>query len=424
MHDIKWIRENPEIFDKNIARRGLPPTSSHLLEMDQKHRELLTQVQHLQNRRNEIAKLIGAAKSKGENSDLLVQEANELKEKIPNLTKEAEALSSQLNYQLSILPNLLLDDVPEGKDENDHVCVRTWGIPKTFTFQPKSHYELGESLGLMDFEVATALSGSRFVILRQDLAMLERALVNFMIDYHVHEYGYKEISPPYLVKEHCLFGTGQLPKFAEDQFRTTHDHWLIPTAEVPLTNMVREQILDAEALPLRFVAHTPCFRAEAGAAGRDTRGMIRQHQFHKVELVSITTPEQGRDEHERMTAAAEAILKRLELPYRVMNLCSGDIGSTAQKTYDLEVWLPSENRYREISSCSLCGDYQARRMDARFRQNQEKPRFVYTLNGSGVAVGRALVAILENFQDENGRIHIPAILQPYTRKATIEGTHA
>lgn len=424
MHDIKWIRENPEYFDANIGLRGHPPVSAQLMEMDQKYRELLTRIQTLQNRRNEVAKLIGAAKNKGESGDHYVQEANHLKDQIPQLETEAESIGQQLHYRLSVIPNLLLEDVPQGTTEQNNVCVRSWGTPRHFSFAPKTHYDLGEQLGLMDFECASHLSGTRFVILRKDLALLERALINFMIDHHVHEFGYEEISPPYLVKEHCLFGTGQLPKFAEDQFRTQLDHWLIPTAEVPLTNMVREQILDAKNLPLRWVAHTPCFRAEAGAAGRDTRGMMRQHQFHKVELVSITPPEQGKMEHERMTSAAESILQKLELPYRVMSLCSGDIGSTAQKTYDLEVWLPSEQRYREISSCSLCGDYQARRMNARFRAHQEKPQFVYTLNGSGVAVGRALVAILENFQESDGSVHIPKVLHPYTRTHRIEGRHA
>lgn len=419
MHDIKWIRENPEAFDANLSRRKHEPMSQILIDMDGRYRALLTEVQQLQGMRNDLAKQIGQAKSQGQNAESLVQEANALKDKIPQKEAEAQALAEQLQYRLSVIPNLLHADVPQGDSEEHNLCVRTWGQPRDLGFAPKAHFDLGEQLGMMDFETARQLSGARFVILRKDLALLERALINFMIDHHVHEYGYEEVSPPYLVKEHCLFGTGQLPKFADDQFRTTQDHWLIPTAEVPLTNIVRETILEAKQLPLRFVAHTPCFRAEAGAAGRDTRGMIRQHQFHKVELVSITTPETSQQEHERMTESAESILKRLELPYRVMSLCSGDIGSSAHKTYDLEVWLPSEQRYREISSCSVCGDYQARRMQARFRDTQGKPQFVHTLNGSGVAVGRAMVAILENFQNEDGSIHVPVVLQPYMRTNVI-----
>lgn len=420
MHDIKWIRENSEAFDANLARRNHEPVSRQLIELDSKYRSLLTEVQQLQGVRNDLAKQIGHAKAQGLDAEALVQEANILKEKIPHMETEAQALAEQLQYRLSVIPNLLHEDVPSGADESDNVCVRTWGEPSTMEFEPKAHFDIGEQLALMDFETARMLSGTRFVILRSDLARLERSLINFMIDHHVDVYGYEEVSPPYLVKDHCLFGTGQLPKFAEDQFRTIQDHWLIPTAEVPLTNIVREKILEASQLPLRFVAHTPCFRAEAGAAGRDTRGMIRQHQFHKVELVSITTPDASMQEHERMTEAAESILKRLELPYRVMALCAGDIGSSAQKTYDLEVWLPSEQRYREISSCSVCGDYQARRMQARFRDGSGKPQFVHTLNGSGVAVGRAMVAILENYQNADGSVHVPAVLQPYMRQNMIQ----
>lgn len=420
MHDIKWIRENPEAFDKNLGRRGHEPVSQHLIDLDSHHRALITELQQLQSRRNEIAKQIGQVKAAGGNADSLMAEANQIKEKVPQLETEAQSVAEHLHYRLSVIPNMILDDVPDGKDEHDNQYLRSWGQPRTFSFEAKSHFDLGTQMAMMDFEIAAVLSGARFVVLKRDLALLERALINFMIDHHVYEFGYEEISPPYMVKDHCLYGTGQLPKFAEDQFHTNHQTWLIPTAEVPLTNLVREQILDAESLPLRFVAHTPCFRAEAGAAGRDTRGMIRQHQFHKVELVSITHPHQGREEHERMTAAAESILQRLELPYRVMVLCAADMGGAAQKTHDLEVWLPSEQKYREISSCSLCGDYQARRMNARFRQDQDRPSFVYTLNGSGVAVGRAMVAILENFQDEKGNVHVPLVLQPYMRKNVIE----
>ncbi len=416
MHDIRFIRENPVEFDAQMKRRGLSPVAENIIARDHEHRALLTKAQEFQSERNIIAKEIGKVKGSGGNADDLIARANTLKEELPALESQAETLGVKLHALLAGLPNIMSDDVPVGKTDADNVEIRTWGTPKTFAFTPKSHLELGELSGNMDFPSARKMSGSRFVVLRGDLALLERALINFMIDHHVYEYGYEEISPPYLVRDEALFGTGLLPKFADDQFLTTTGHYLIPTGEVPLTNLVREKIIDESTLPQRFVAHTPCFRQEAGSAGKDTHGMIRHHQFHKIEMVSIVTPEHGVSEHERMTDAAESILKRLNLPYRAMTLCAGDTGATAHKTYDLEVWLPSEGRYREISSCSLCKDYQARRMNARYKTFEGKNAFVYTLNGSGLAVGRTLVAILENYQDENGDIHVPEILQNYTRK--------
>lgn len=416
MHDIRYIRENPREFDAHMKRRGLDPLADTLIKLDQEHRELITKAQELQSERNTIAKEIGKVKASGGNADEMISRANAIKEELPALEEKSEQVGQKLHDMLAGLPNILSAEVPEGNSDADNVEVRTWGEPKKFNFKPKSHLELGELSGDMDFPSARNMSGSRFVVLRRDLALLERALINFMIDHHVYEYGYEEVSPPYLVRDEALYGTGQLPKFAEDQFITTTGHYLIPTGEVPLTNLVRDQILEEDSLPKRFVAHTPCFRQEAGSAGKDTHGMIRHHQFHKVELVSVVTPEDGEAEHERMTAAAETILKRLDLPYRTMVLCTGDTGATAHKTYDLEVWLPSEERYREISSCSLCKDYQARRMNARYKTFEGKNAFVHTLNGSGLAVGRTIVAIMENYQDEYGNIHVPEILQNYTRK--------
>ncbi len=415
MLDINWIRQNPQILDENLIKRGASPCSQSILSLDQQWRDQETELQTLQNERNQIAKSIGERKRHGQNADDLLKAAQKIKDKIPHVEKNVRSLEEQKKEMLARLPNLLLADVPVGKDEEDNLCVRSYGTPRNFTFTPKPHYELGENLGLMSFERATKISGSRFVVLRGALAKLERALGRFMLDIHTQQYGYEEFSPPLLVRDEALFGTGQLPKFKDDQFTTTSDNLsLIPTAEVPLTNLVRDEILDENVLPLRFTAETYCFRSEAGAAGRDTRGMIRQHQFRKVELVSITTPDQSIAEFERMTGVAESILQRLDLPYRVMNLCSGDVGFSSAKTYDLDVWLPSESAYREISSCSIFMDFQARRMRARYRcEEDNRPHFVHTLNGSGLAIGRTLVAVLENYQQDDGAIHIPKVLVPY-----------
>jgi seryl-tRNA synthetase len=413
MHDIKFIRENPEAFDAALAKRFIDPQSPEILKLDEAKRQLLTDQQELQSERNSISKQVGQAKAKGENADELMAQVKVINEKITAIDEQLNSFDA-LHEVLISIPNLLADDVPTGKDEEDNKELRSHGEIPSFDFTSKEHFELGEQLGMMDFERAARISGSRFVVLSSQLARLERALAAFMLDLHTTEFGYKEMLPPTLVKDEVLFGTGQLPKFAEDLYKTNGDHWLIPTAEVTLTNLVAGDILDVEQLPLRFTAYSPCFRSEAGAAGKDTRGMIRQHQFTKVELVSITHPSQSENEHERMTACAEEVLKRLELPYRVMVLCSGDTGFSAQKTYDLEVWLPGQDRYREISSCSNCGDFQARRMKARFRESSEKQtHFVHTLNGSGLAIGRTIIAILENYQQANGDIAIPTMLQPY-----------
>ncbi|MFN8929685.1 MAG: serine--tRNA ligase [Alphaproteobacteria bacterium] len=411
MHDIKFIREHPEAFDAALARRGLPAQAQDLLKLDAEKREKLTELQALQARRNEIAKQIPEVKRAGGDAATLIAEGNRTKERIAAC--EAEMESGALEDALSRIPNLLAADVPEGKDESANREIRRWGDAPTMT-NPKDHVALGEALGLMDFERAAKISGARFVVLKGALARLERALAAFMLDLHTSEFGYLETNPPYLVKDPALYGTGQLPKFAEDLFQTKNDYWLIPTAEVSLTNLVAREILDETKLPLRFTAHTPCFRSEAGAAGKDTRGMIRQHQFSKVELVSITTPEQSEAEHERMTGCAEEVLKRLGLPYRVMLLCAGDTGFSARKTYDIEVWLPGQGKFREISSCSNCGDFQARRMKARFKRTGAKEtESVHTLNGSGLAVGRTLVAVMENYQQADGSIKIPPALVPY-----------
>ncbi|KAA5804593.1 serine--tRNA ligase [Alkalicaulis satelles] len=415
MHDIRLIRDNPGAFDAAMARRGLTPQAERLIDLDARRREATTRLQELETRRNAASKEIGIAKGRGDNDrfEALRAEVEALKGEMERCTGEAASAEEVLNQALAALPNTPADDVPDGADEHDNEEVRGWGEPRTMDFEPADHVTLGERLGL-DFERAAAMSGARFAVLQGPLARLERALGQFMLDMHTTEYGYRETSVPYLVRDDALFGTGQLPKFAEDQFRTTNDFWLIPTAEVPLSNLVREAIHAEGDFPIRLTALTPCFRSEAGSAGRDTRGLIRMHQFHKVELVSITTPEQSDDELERMTGCAEAVLRALELPYRVMALCSGDMGFAARKTYDLEVWLPSQKTYREISSCSNCGDFQARRMNARFRrEGEKKPDFLHTLNGSGVAVGRALVAILENHQNADGSVTIPAALRPY-----------
>ncbi|QCO16947.1 serine--tRNA ligase (plasmid) [Azospirillum brasilense] len=414
MHDLRAIRENPESFDRGLARRGLEPMSPTVLDLDSRRRAAQTQLQEMQARRNEAAKEIGLAKREGRDAQPLMDEMAQLKERLPQVEEEEKALGAELDGLLASIPNLPADDVPEGPDESANVEIRRWGEPKAIA-DAKQHFELGEALGLMDFEAASRMSGARFTVLKGGLARLERALADFMLDIHTGEHGYTEIAPPLMVRDNALFGTGQLPKFEEDLFRTG-DHYLIPTSEVPLTNLVNDQIVATEELPHRYTALTPCFRAEAGSAGRDTRGMIRQHQFWKVEMVSVTTPDQSEAEHQRMTQCAETILQRLGLPYRVVTLCTGDMGFSARKTYDIEVWLPGQNMYREISSCSNCGDFQARRMKARCRPKGEKQtQFVHTLNGSGVAVGRCLIAVLENYQQPDGSILVPEALRPYMR---------
>jgi len=413
MHDIRFIRENPDAFDAALKRRGLPGEAAHIMSVDIERRKAQTTVQELLAKRNELSKQIGEIKSKKGNADALMQEVAMIKEKMPNLEEHEHGLAAQIEAILSGLPNLPAKDVPDGKDEKDNKELRKSGSPKTIN-AAKQHFEIGEALHLMDFETAAKLSGARFTLLKGPLARLERALGNFMLDIHTTEFGYTEISPPLMVNDRTMYGTAQLPKFVDDQFRTTTGLWLIPTAEVPLTNIVNDMILSREELPFRFTAKTPCFRAEAGAAGKDTRGMLRQHQFYKVEMVSITTPDKSEEEHERMTQCAETVLKRLDLPFRTIVLCTGDMGFASRKTYDIEVWMPGQNTYREISSCSNCGDFQARRMNARFRAAGEKStEFVHTLNGSGVAVGRCLIAIMENFQQADGSIAIPDALQKY-----------
>jgi seryl-tRNA synthetase len=415
MHDIRWIRDNPDAFDAGLARRGLTPESKRVLALDERRRAVIGKVEQAQARRNATAKEIGVAKkNKNEAAAAkLMAEAADLKGAIPAMEADEKDATAELEKALAEIPNLPLAEVPDGADEHGNVEHHRFGAKRDYAFAPKQHFELGEALGFMDFETAAKLSGARFVVLKKGLARLERALGQFMLDLHTGEHGYTEVNPPLLVLDQVMFGTAQLPKFAEDQFRTTTDHWLIPTAEVSLTNLVREEIVDEAALPMRLTACTPCFRAEAGAAGKDTRGMIRQHQFTKVELVSVTTPEQSRDEHERMLACAEEVLRRLDLHYRVVTLCTGDMGFASQKTYDIEVWLPGQSMFREISSCSVCGEFQARRMNARFRGKDRSVRHVHTLNGSGVAVGRALIAVMETYQQENGAIAVPEVLAPY-----------
>jgi len=487
--DLKWIRENPEQFDNALAKRQLAPHAAEILALDEDRRNHIAKLQEAQARRNAASKEIGRAKSSGDNkaAQALIDEVAELKSEIRAGEEEERRLSAVLNDILASLPNVPLDDVPVGEDETANQVVRTVGKPPKLSFEPKQHFEIGEALGFMDFETAAKLSGARFVVLKGALARLERALAAFMLDLHTGEFGYTEVNPPLLVRDEVMFGTAQLPKFAEDQFQITfldwdvffskvsskafaeaeniskrsyklvrskleegkaqqeaidagfeqyqselkeswaqayfdlietdiarRNLWLIPTAEVPLTNLVRESIVDEVDLPLRFTAYTPCFRAEAGAAGKDTRGMIRQHQFSKVELVSIAHPDQSIEEHERMTNCAEEVLKRLDLPFQTVILSTGDMGFGARKTYDIEVWLPGQDMYREISSCSVCGDFQARRMNARFRAKDGKEiRFVHTLNGSGLAVGRTMVAVLENYQQQDGSVLVPEVLQPY-----------
>jgi seryl-tRNA synthetase len=467
MHDIRFIREHPDAFDRALARRGLPPESKRLIALDEARRKKILELETAQARRNAASKEIGEAKkAKNEKKAAeLMAEVAALKETMPAMEAAEKAASQALDDALAQIPNMPLDDVPDGKDSNDNIEHHRFGAKREYAFKPKQHFELGEALGQMDFETAAKLSGARFVVLKKGLARLERALAQFMLDVHTNEHGYTEVAPPLLVRDEVMFGTAQLPKFREDQFQAAaeisqHDQymaavtrvilksglseadffksvtaeelnklvaeelkeeipgkanfWLIPTAEVPLTNLVRESIVEEAQLPMRLTACTPCFRAEAGAAGKDTRGMIRQHQFTKVELVSITTPEQSRDEHERMLSCAEEILRRLDLHYRVMTLSTGDMGFAAQKTYDIEVWLPGQNMYREISSCSVCGEFQARRMNARYRAKEDRNvRHVHTLNGSGVAVGRALIAMMETYQDADGSIAVPDVLQGY-----------
>jgi seryl-tRNA synthetase len=411
--DLKELRDRPDAIDRALARRGLPPLADELLALDVAQRRLQTELQDKQARRNARSKEIGRLRASGEAAEAAIAEVAALKAEIQDGEEELRRQAAVLEARLAELPNILAEDVPDGPDESANVEVRHWGEPRQFGFAPKEHDELGARLG-MDFERAAKLSGARFVVLFGQLARLERALATFMLDLQTREHGYVEVAPPLLVRDAAVFGTGQLPKFGEDLFRTTTGHWLIPTAEVPLTNLVAGEILNEADLPLRFTAWTPCFRSEAGAAGKDTKGMIRQHQFTKVELVSITTPAQSEAEHERMTACAEEVLRRLELPYRVVVLSSGDTGFAARKTYDLEVWLPGQGRYREISSCSNCGDFQARRMRARYRpEGQRQTELVHTLNGSGLAVGRTLIALLETFQEADGSVVLPDALRPY-----------
>ena len=415
MHDLKYIRENPEAFDAALKRRGASPVAAQIVTLDERRRAALTKLQDGLARRNEASKAIGAAMGKGDTAtaDALKAEVATLKDSLPALEDEERTLGAELDALLAAIPNLPMDDVPDGADETENVEIARWGTQRTFDFAPKDHADIGPPLGL-DFETGVMISGARFTFMRGQMARLNRALGQFMLDHQTGVNGYAECATPYLVRTESLYGTGQLPKFAEDNFQTTDGRWLIPTAEVSLTNSVREQILDEAALPIRMTALTPCFRSEAGAAGKDTKGLIRQHQFEKVELVSIVRPEDSAAEHERMVGAAESILQALELPYRKLLLCTGDMGNSARKTYDLEVWLPGQGLYREISSCSNCGDWQARRMNTRYRPVEGKGNvFVHTLNGSGLAVGRTLVAVLENYQQADGSVTVPEVLLPY-----------
>jgi len=413
MLDIRLVRDDPAALDRGLRRRGLPPESNRILELDAAARAAQTEMQSLQSKRNELSKQVGKLKREGGDAESVIAEVNVIKDRMEALEGDEKRHIADRDNLLQSLPNLPAEDVPDGDDEAANRLERTVGTPPDIA-DPKQHFEIGEALGLMDFERAAFLSGARFVVLKGALARLERALAQFMLDLHTTEFGYTEVQPPFLVRDHVLFGTGQLPKFAEDQFRTEEGFWLIPTAEVPLTNMAADSILDAEDLPLRFTAYTPCFRSEAGSAGRDVRGMLRQHQFSKVELVSIAHPDRSNDEHERMTACAEEVLKRLGLHYRVMTLSTGDMGFGARKTYDIEVWLPGQQTFREISSCSNCGDFQARRMKGRFRATGEKgTNLVHTLNGSGLAVGRTLIAVLENGQQPDGSVLLPEAIRPY-----------
>ena len=418
MHDLNFIRENPQEFDLALERRNLKPKANEILALDHKIRNFKGELQELQQQKNKIAKEIGVLKSKGEEAQHLFKEADKVKKRIFELENNSE-IEHKLNDILLSLPNILANDVEEGESEDDNLELKKFGKIKQFHFTPKQHFELGENLGMMDFEQAAIISGSRFVILKNDLAKLERILATFMLDLLTEEYNLQEIMPPLLVNEKAMIGTGQLPKFAEDAFVTTDGKWLISTAEIALANLVQNKILNEKDLPLRFCAYTPCFRSEAGSAGKDSRGMIRLHQFNKVEMVSITDQQSSNNEHEHMLMIAEEILKRLKLPYRVVKLCSKDTGFGAKKTYDIEVWLPGQNCYREISSASNCGDFQARRMKARYKDEDKNIKFVHSLNASALAVGRTLVALIENYQNEDGSINIPEILQPYFKGQTI-----
>src|SRR5215468_9446437 len=415
MHDIRFIRENPAAFDAGLKKRNLAPLSAELLEIDKGRRAAISQSEAAQAKRKALSRQIGIAKGKGEPADALLAEVADLETELKKGEAEAQRLDEELTRRLEVLPNLPLDDVPDGADETGNVEIRRVGNQRNFGFEAKDHVALGEATGEMDFASAARISGSRFVFLKGRLAKLERAIAQFMLDLHTSpEGGYTEVNPPFLVRDNAAYGVGQLPRFADQMFHTDNGFWLIPTAEVPLTNLVNDTLLEEKQLPLRFTAWTPCFRSEAGAAGKDTRGMVRQHQFPKVELVSITTPEQSDAEHQRMTSRAEEVLKRLGLPFRTVVLCGGDMGFASRKTYDIEVWLPGQNAYREISSCSNCGDFQARRMRARFKDaGGKQTQFVHTLNGSGLAVGRTLIAVLENYQQADGSIAVPAALRPY-----------
>ena len=413
MHDIKLIRDNPATFDAGLQKRGLAPLSAQILDLDQRRRAAQTGFQEGQARRNDVSKQIGMVKKQGGDADALMAEVAQLKDRIADFEAADRQLGEELEALLMTIPNLPADDVPEGADESGNVELRKVGTVPSFAFTPLEHDALGEKLGMMDFAAAARMSGARFVVLKAGLARLERALGAFMLDLQTGTHGYTEVNPPVLVRDTALYGTGQLPKFAEDLFKTETGHYLIPTAEVSLTNLVHGDLLDEASLPLRFTALTPCFRSEAGSAGKDTRGMIRQHQFPKVELVSIAHPDESEAEHQRMTGCAEEVLKRLGLAYRVIVLCSGDMGFGAKKTHDIEVWLPGQNAYRELSSCSNCGDFQARRMNSRFRSKEGPNRFLHTLNGSGLAVGRTLIAVMENYQQADGSILVPEVLRPY-----------
>ncbi|OPZ78352.1 MAG: Serine--tRNA ligase [Alphaproteobacteria bacterium ADurb.Bin438] len=414
MYDIKWIRENGATFDNGLKRRGLEPKSSEILDIDARCRKAQTDLQDMQKRRNEISMQIAELKKQGKETEVLVHEVSSLKKGMAEKEEEFTKLSAEIEKILEVIPNMPAEDVPVGKDENDNVEVRKVGEPRKFDFTPKEHDEIGVNLKLIDFESAAKVSGARFVFLKGAIARLERALAQFMLDTHTEEHGYTEYEVPLLVNDATMYGTGQLPKFAEDLFKTTDGRWLIPTAEVPLTNSIAGKVLNEEELPLRITALTPCFRSEAGAAGKDTKGMIRQHQFYKVEMVSITKPEDSDKELDRMTNCAETILKKLGLPFRTICLCTGDMGFGSKRTYDVEVWMPSQNKYREISSCSTCGNFQAIRMNARYKTNGQKgTQYVHTLNGSGIAVGRALVAVLENYQQADGSVIVPEVLRKY-----------
>ncbi|HJO13254.1 MAG: serine--tRNA ligase [Pelagibacteraceae bacterium] len=412
MHDINFIRTNPVEFDNRIKLRGLTNCAEKINKIDEERRNTQTVLQNILAERNILSKKIGEIKSKKKDATVIIKKVEKLKDQISSLKELEKIKEDELSAILCRIPNLPSKDVPVGDNEKNNTQYKIWGDKPKFTFKTKRHFEIGENLNLMDFDLASKLSGSRFVVLQGMLAKLERAISQFMLDKHTIENGYTEMNVPYLVKDDALFGTGNLPKFGEDLFTAGDSHWLIPTAEVPLTNLVREQIINEKELPMRVTSYTPCFRSEAGAAGKDTRGMLRQHQFTKVELVSITTPEDSKQELERMLSSAESILQDLNIHYRVMTLCTGDMGFAANKTYDIEVWLPGENAYREISSCSNCGDFQARRMNAKYK-NENKNDFVHTLNGSGLAVGRTLIAILENYQTADGNVEIPKVLQKY-----------